>query len=141
MFCFSSSLMLSLLHLIQAQTDCFLLHCDCTIERCYTTVVPYSVSHHQWRRLTLVHITFCLRVIRLKNTHTPTRKTKWYKTKSTIFVTRSKCTSDLVALVFHWSYYHSFHKQLQFDKTISKLKGYHLHPYTYSYVAFFYLVL
>ena len=77
MFSFSSSLMLSLLlHLIQAQTDCFLLHCDCTIERCACTVVPYSVTHHQWRGLIQVHIVLCLRVIRFKNTLTDKNRLK-----------------------------------------------------------------
>jgi len=42
----SSSLMLSLLHLIQVQTDCFLLYCDCTIELC-CTILSYSVYHHR----------------------------------------------------------------------------------------------
>jgi hypothetical protein len=64
-----SSLMLSLLYLTQAQTDFFLLHCDCTIERS-NAVVAYSVYHHQLRRLARVRTAFRLCVIRLKNTHT-----------------------------------------------------------------------
>jgi hypothetical protein len=128
--------MLSLLHLIQAQTDCFLLHCDCTIDRC-CTVVSYSISYHQWRRLTQMHIAFCLHVIRLANTHTDKKDRKAKQNETNYFRKEKRIHEWFNCCCSYWSYYHSFHKWVQFDKSISKLKRHHLHSHTYSYVSFF----
>lgn len=98
-FSLPPSLMLSLLHLTQARTDCFLLHCDCTIER-YSAVVAYSVYHHQRRRLARVRTAFRLCVIRLKNTHTGKKYRRQYKMRPSFFVKRNKPTRDLVVVIF-----------------------------------------
>jgi hypothetical protein len=88
-------LMLSLLHLIQVQTDCFLLYCDCTIELC-CTIVSHSVYHHRWWRLTHVYTAFRLCAIRLKKIYTNKNRRE---TRQTIFVRRIKHASDSVAVI------------------------------------------